>query len=90
MAVWPKNDAIQTLIDSATGAWETVAKTVKYQPTDQAYPTGAIAATQLASGHSYVPNSDLDSLKHYDLYVNAVKKKRVFSPDSEPNIVVGA
>ena len=86
MAAWDKETVLITLRDDSTGELDEAAKTVELQPTNQAYPTGKIACTQLSSLHTYKPNSDLDDETHYWIYVDTVKKYKLIALNSAPNI----
>ena len=88
MSTWEKEYAIVTLIRTDNGKFDELTHVVTYQPVDQAYPTGIISSTKLAVGYRYMPDEDLDTEKAYDIYVDAVKKKRIFGPDMM--MVVGA
>lgn len=86
MAAWAAILAIQTLIDTTTGALDTTARTVELQPTDQAYPTGKINCTQMSSLYSYLPDSALDTETHYWRYVDGSKTKKMVAYNSEPAV----
>ena len=86
MATWERENAIVTLINSSSGELETSAKTVRFQPVDQEYPTGVIEATQLSSLSRYIANSDLDTENAYDIYMNGTKIFRKWGPDLMPPI----
>ena len=86
MAIWAKELVLFQVMVWASGTADTSAHTVKLQPIDQAYPTGAIACTHKGNGY-YGPDSDLDDATHYDIYIDTVNKGRLFSPKSEPTIV---
>jgi hypothetical protein len=88
MATWDKDYILLTLRDSSTGALDTTTRTVVCQPTDQAYPTGAVTCEQLASLCTYKPLSDLDAETHYWVYVDGTKKFKLTALNSEPNIGV--
>ena len=83
MATWAKENAVIQLKVAITMADDTSAHTVKYQPSTQTYPTGAITGTQGTSDLScYYPSSDLDDEYHYDIYVDDTKVGRLSSPIS--------
>jgi len=86
MGTWAKENAVIGLYSSSTGLEDTSSHTVKYQPIDQDYDTGAIAASQLGSTNRWMPDSDLDDEQHYDIYVDGTKKFRMNSPESVPMI----
>ena len=86
MAIWAKELVLFPVMIWASGTADTSAHTVKLQPIDQAYPTGAIACTHKGNGY-YGPDSDLSDATHYDIYVDGIKKERIYSPISEPDIV---
>jgi len=85
---WDKDTVIIWLASSTTGALDTGAHTVKVQPIDQSYPTGAIDCSQLSSEYAYKPDSDLDEDTHYDVYVDGSKLKRLIATNSTPMIGV--
>ncbi len=83
---WKKSIFIH---DTTTGAWDTGAHTVKCQPLDQSYPTGAVDCSALTNGYVYRQDSDLDDSKHYDVYVDgALSELRLISPQSIPMVGV--
>ena len=81
---WDKDTILITMRDPDTGELDETTYTVELQPTDQAYPTGKIACTQLSSLHTYKPNSDPDEYTHYWVYVDTVKKFKLTAFASEP------
>lgn len=83
---WDKDYILITMRDSATGELDETAYTVEMQPTDQAYPTGKTACTQLSSLHTYKPNSDLDEDKHYWVYVGGSALYKLIALNSEPAV----
>lgn len=87
---WDRKTASYWAFDSDTGEWDTATHTVKFQPADQSYPTGAVNGEQLTCLYVWVPVSDLDEMKHYDVYVDGTKKDRLISPNSEPPVSAGA
>ncbi len=85
MAVWQKEKILFRLVTWSTGVPDSGTYTVKLQPTDQGYPNGAVNCTQATEDGSYRrPEADLDTDKHYDIYVDGEKKRRIFSPESTP------
>ena len=87
MSVWAKERIIFQLINWSTGGPDSGSYTVKLQPIDQTYPNGAVSCSQASSDASlWRPDADLDTTKHYDIYVDGTNKKRLFSPESEPQI----
>ena len=88
MATWAKENAVVRLVVPTTMADDETSHTVKYQPLDgNAYPTGAVTATQGTSeGSRWFPSSDLNDEYHYDIYVDDIKVKRIHSPNAEPMI----
>jgi len=80
MAVWDHTTIVYPVMDGSTGALDTNSYTVQFQPVDQAYPTGAIACSQLSEGN-WNPDSDLDTELAYDIYVNTVKIDRRWGID---------
>ena len=87
MATWEKENAVIRLVVATTMADDETSHTVKYQPTNQAYPTGAVTATQGTSELSrWYPSSDLDDNYSYDIYVNDSRIGRIFSPKSVPEL----
>jgi hypothetical protein len=86
MSTWSKNVIFIRLLANGTGSGDTSAHTVEFQPIDQAYPTGAIAGTQCSGDASvYQPASNLDTEKHYDIYVDAARVGRIFGMDANPS-----
>jgi len=81
---WAKENAPIILVNITTGAWETTAHTVEVQPTTSAYPTGKISCSQLASGYTYLPDSDLDEYTHYWVYIDTVQSGKKIAWASEP------
>ena len=87
MATWEKEDVVFELVNSTTGSPDTTSHTVKLQPIDQAYDSGAIACSQKTVVTSmWGPDSDLDDLKHYHIYVDDDKKDLLISRESVPAI----
>jgi hypothetical protein len=86
MGTWAKEEALFKLYNTTTGADDTGSYTVKVQPSDQAYPTGAVACSQLGATNTWRPDSNLDDQKHYDIYVTGAKIGRMLSPESLPSI----
>jgi hypothetical protein len=87
MAAWDKDIIFVNLVTTATGADDVAAYTVKFQPIDQAFPTGATAGVQCSATKArWQPASDLDDTKHYDVYVGSDCVGRLFSLKSEPPI----
>jgi hypothetical protein len=86
MAVWNKENIVISLVNTATGENDTGTHTVKFQPVDQAYDSGAINGTQLDSLYRYIPASDLDTENAYDIYVDGTKLKRIFGSDMLPAV----
>jgi hypothetical protein len=75
------------LVTATTAADDTSSHTVKLQPIDQAYPTGAVDCTQGTSEQArWYPDTDLDEDQHYDVYVDDVKIGRILSYNSLPAI----
>ena len=66
------------ITDNVTGADDNTAHTVRLQPIDQAYPTGALVMAQKTERPAVwgFASNVMDENMHYDLYVNASKKKR--------------
>ena len=86
MATWDKDVIFIQLATTATGADDTGSYTVKFQPIDQAYPTGAVAGVQCSSDKSkWQPASDLDTMNHYDIYVDDTRIGRIFGMDAVPS-----
>lgn len=86
MATWNAEYAMFINYDKNTGAENTTAKTVEYQPVDQSYPTGKISSTQIAGTGKYIPDSDLNTENAYDVYIEGSKIKRIFGSDLMPPI----
>ena len=87
MATWDKDTIFIQLATTGSGADDTGSYTVKFQPIDQAYPTGAVAGVQCTSDKSkWQPDSDLDTTNHYDIYVDTVRIGRLFGMDAVPPI----
>ena len=89
MALWAKNKIWYQMVTETTGADDTADHTVLFKPLDgTAYPTNAVAGRQGTSNLSrWYPSQDLNDIYNYDVYVDTVKKIRLFSPNSLP--VVG-
>lgn len=85
MATWEKELVLFSLMIWASGSEDTSVHTVKLQPIDQAYPTGAISCTHKGNGY-YGPDSDLDDETHYDIYVDTDLKSRLWALKSAPVI----
>ena len=84
MATWDRNRVWIELVLS-TGASDTSTHTVQFQPTDQAFSTGAVAASVGASNSSrYRPVSDLDTTKCYDIHLSSATTPidRIYGPDT--------
>ena len=89
MATWDKEDVAFELVNSTTGSPDTSSYTVKLQPVDQAYPTGAITCSQKSTVKSiYGPDSDLDDETHYFVYIDGSKKDLIIARESVPAIGV--
>ena len=87
MSTWDKEDVVFELVDASTGSPDTGAHTVKLQPIDQAYDSGAITCSQKSTVTSmWGPDSDLDDDKHYFVYVDGDKKDLIISRQSVPSI----
>lgn len=88
MATWAKEDVpLIPMRTWTTGSIDTSVHTVKLQPVDQVYPTGAIACSQCTIElWLWRPDADLDDDKHYQLYVDATKKDIIISRQSIPAI----
>ena len=72
MATWEKEEvpAIHLTV-FGTGADDTTAHTVKLQPANQAYDSGAISCTAgTSNGSYYYADSDLDDETLYHIYVD--------------------
>ncbi len=83
MANWTKNYCVIQLAAVTTLSDDTATHTVKVQPIDQAYSNGAVLCTAGTGNASrYTPNSDLDTTKVYDVYVDDTKVGRIFGPDT--------
>jgi len=76
MSTWSKEDVpLIALRNWTTGAEDTASYTVKLQPKNQDYDTGAIACSQCTTEQwLWRPDADLDSETDYWIYVNATKK----------------
>jgi len=81
MASWNKDLIIFPLLDSTTGEIDSTSYTIQLQPIDQAYPTGAVACSQLSSG-KWKPDSNLDTTNSYEVYKNASKIGRIYGIDT--------
>ena len=81
MGTWDKDTIFIQLVDSSDGTNDETSHTVKLQPIDQAYDTGAVSCSQ-ASGFAsrWTPDSDLDDEMHYDIYVDGTKIGRLQPP----------
>ena len=87
MATWDKDVIFIQLVTATTGADDESAHTVKFQPIDQAYPTGAVNGTQCSTELSrYYPASDLDDTNCYDIYVDSVCIGRIFGKATVPSV----
>ena len=87
MATWDKEDVAFELVNSTTGSPDTGAHTVKLQPINQAYDSGAIACSQKSTVKSiYGPDSDLDDEMHYFIYIDTAKKDLLIARESVPAI----
>ena len=87
MATWEKEDVSFELINSTTGSPDTTSHTVKLQPVDQVYDSGAIGCSQKTTVTSiWGPDSDLDDETHYYIYVNDDLKDLLIARKSIPNI----
>lgn len=80
MATWDKDTIIFSILDSSTGEIDENSYTVQLQPIDQAYPTGAIACSQLSSS-KWKPDSNCDTELAYDIYKNSTKIGRLLGTD---------
>ena len=69
----PKETCVITLRNSSTGELDTSTHTIKFQPANQSYPTGAISGNQLTNLASYMPASDLEENIGYYIYKDGVK-----------------
>ncbi len=81
MSTWAAEYMIISMKHGTTGKPDTTTHTIQYQPADQAYPTGAINANQLASLSEYKPDSDGDTELAYDIYKDGIKIGRIQGPD---------
>jgi len=87
MATWDKEDVVFEIVNYTTGSPDTTAHTVKLQPINQAYDSGAISCSQKTAVTSmWGPDSDLDDEMHYYVYVNDVKKDLIIARESVPPI----
>lgn len=87
MSVWSNNYMVYIHRRSDTGKLDTTAHTVVYRPVS-AGSSGDISATQLTSLFAYKPVSNGDTEEAYDIYVDSVKVKRIFGPDTLPAVGV--
>ena len=73
------------LVTATTCADDETGHTVKYQPVNQDYSTGALTATQGSSELSiYFATCDDDI--DYDIYVDDARKCRLFALNAVPNL----
>ena len=84
MAVWSKEYMVYVHRRSDTGKLDTATHTVVYRPVSVGAP-GDIAATQLDSLYAYKPSSNGSTTESYDIYVDSVRIKRIFGPDTLPS-----
>lgn len=68
-----KETCVITLRNSTTGELDTGSYTIKFQPANQSYPTGAITGNPLTNSASYMPASDLDEDIGYYIYKDGVQ-----------------
>ena len=88
MSLWPKENVLLQLRHGSTGLPDTDEHSVKLQPLEQTYPNGAVNCIRASGDPSFwLPETDLDTESHYDVYVDDLRKRRMFSPDSQPPIV---
>ena len=85
MTTQDKEQFIFRLIDVSTGDPDTGLHTVKIQPINQTFPTGAIDCSHVGNGY-YIPDSDFNNEMHYDIYVDGTKKRRRLSDNSFPGL----
>jgi len=88
MATWDKDTVFIELVTPITCDPDEAAYTVKFKPLDgTAYPTNAVAGVQGTSRlDRWYPASDLDDEYHYDVYLNDVKKGRIWSINAMPSM----
>lgn len=84
---WNKDYIGIELFIPDTGEPDTTAHVVEFQPIDQAYPSGAVNATQCSINKEiYQPDSDLDEWTHYDIYVDGTNYMRLLALKSTPAV----
>ena len=84
MGTWAKSNCWVELVAS-TGASDTSTHTVQFQPYDQAFSTGAVAASAGSSnGARYRPTADLSTTLCYDIHVDSATTPigRICGPDT--------
>ncbi len=87
MATWDKDEICIQLVTATTASDDESAHTVKFQPIDQAYPTGAVNGVQGTTEKSrYFPASDLDDETHYDVYIDGTAYYRLLAKKSNPGV----
>lgn len=91
MGTWAKENVTPfDIVNWTTGVEDSSSHTVKLQPVNQDYPTGAITCSQCTTNqYRWRPDSDLDDSIDYWIYVDTVKKGLIPALNSVSNILGG-
>jgi len=91
MATWAKeNVPLIPIRNQTTGSTDSTSHTVKLQPKNETYDSGAITCSQCTTEQwLWKPDSDLDSEQDYYIYVDTVIKGSLNAREGVSNILGG-
>ena len=91
MGTWAKeNVPLYGIANGTTGVDDSTSHTVKLQPVNQTYPTGAITCSQCTTNqYLWKPDTDLQDNIDYHYYVDGTKKLRLLALNGVSNILGG-